>query len=415
MHYYNFDVERSNIGDIDMKRQLFIIISLFWFTQYAYIPYQTPFLSTLGATSEFIGVIVGCYGISQIVFRIPVGIMADSGEFPKPFIVGGFAITFLASSIRFIFCNPNGFLIANFFSGLSCSTWISFIVLFMSLFPLNQQKKASSIATCAQNIGILSAFITGMLVFPILGMKTICLMCIITAIVGTILCCLLPVNCSLHTSALYVVPSAAKHSRKANGNLLKSKLLTVFLNKRLLFFSLLAMIQQGVQASTTMSFTTQIIRNLGASSLIVGLSSVIYMFSSVLCSIFASSQLAAKISIKIWIPFSFGVSVLYCFLVPRSSSIVSLCFLQVLPGLSTGLLLSYLTAEAISGVSNSIKSTTMGVFQSIYAIGLTFFPIAAGLLAEYISIRAAYYCLAFSCIVACVASVAGTIHNVKIY
>ena len=46
----------------------------------------------------------------------------------------------------------------------------------------------------------------------------------------------------------------------------------------------------------------------------------------------------------------------------------------------------------------------MGVFQSIYAIGLASFTIAVGLFAECISMRAAYYCLAFCCIVACIVS-----------
>lgn len=183
-----------------MKRQLFFIITSFGFTQYAYIPYQAPFLSTLRAASRFYRRY--CWLLWHIAnsIQVPVVILADYGKFPKLFIICGCAIAFLASSIRFIFCSPNRFLIANFLSGLSCSTWISFIVLFMNLYFPNQQKKASSIATCAQNIGILSAFITGMLVFPILGMKTICLTCMITATVGTILSCLLPVNYSLHTS-----------------------------------------------------------------------------------------------------------------------------------------------------------------------------------------------------------------------
>ena len=36
-----------------------IIIILFWFAQYVYVPYQTPFLAAINVASSFIGIVVG--------------------------------------------------------------------------------------------------------------------------------------------------------------------------------------------------------------------------------------------------------------------------------------------------------------------------------------------------------------------
>ena len=59
------------------QKILLIIVALFWFAQYVYIPYQTPYLAAISVSTSFIGVIVGSYGISQLALRLPVGILAD--------------------------------------------------------------------------------------------------------------------------------------------------------------------------------------------------------------------------------------------------------------------------------------------------------------------------------------------------
>lgn len=59
------------------KNLLLIIVALFWFAQYVYVPFQTPYLSTMQVSSSMIGIIIGIYGFSQMVLRMPIGIMAD--------------------------------------------------------------------------------------------------------------------------------------------------------------------------------------------------------------------------------------------------------------------------------------------------------------------------------------------------
>ncbi len=56
---------------------LLAVVVLFWFAQYVYIPYQTPFLVEQGVASGVIGTVVGAYGVTQMLFRLPVGVMAD--------------------------------------------------------------------------------------------------------------------------------------------------------------------------------------------------------------------------------------------------------------------------------------------------------------------------------------------------
>ena len=52
----------------------YIIVTLFWFAQYVYIPFQSTYLISIGTISSMVGIIIGAYGITQMLLRLPVGI-----------------------------------------------------------------------------------------------------------------------------------------------------------------------------------------------------------------------------------------------------------------------------------------------------------------------------------------------------
>lgn len=112
--------------------------------------------------------------------------------------------------------------------------------------------------------------------------------------------------------------------------------------------------------TTTMSFTTQIIKNLGTNSMSIGLSSIIYMLLAVCFAKMASSDVCMKLGVRTCITVTFLTTALYCALVPQCSSVYMIFVLQILPGMATGILFSYLTSEAMKYVPQESKSTAMG-------------------------------------------------------
>lgn len=365
----------------DPKTILTISIILFWFAQYVYIPYQTPYLTSIKVSADFIGVVVGAYGISQMLLRLPVGVLADCQNKHKIIIMIGALSSGSASIFRIIFNNGTGFFIANIFSGLASAMWISFMVLFMSFFSKEDQQKATSQIFVANNLGMLVGFITSTIFYDIVGMRVICLFSVIGGILSALFATQLPVG------------KPFENSPKV------SELLKICTQKNLIVFSVLAIVQQGVQMSTTMSFTNQIIKDLGGSSTIVGLSSIIYMCSAVVCSKASSSTFCLKLGPKKCVPFVFITTALYCTIVPMCTEIYQLCILQLLPGLASGLLLSNLTSEAMKYVPLEKKSTAMGFYQAVYALGMTIFPIICGKIADISSMTYAYFFLAIICVI----------------
>ena len=67
-------------------------------------------------STSFIGIIIGSYGISQMVLRLPVGLLADYRNKYKMNMLIGALSSGCASLFRIIFNNEIGFLIGNLFS-----------------------------------------------------------------------------------------------------------------------------------------------------------------------------------------------------------------------------------------------------------------------------------------------------------
>ena len=353
-----------------------ITVTLFWFAQYIYIPYQTMFLTAQGVTGSFIGVIVGAYGISQLILRFPLGLMADLAGRHKYFIVIGGLASGAASLFRGLLPGGLGFLIANLLSGLASSMWISFMVFYTNGFSVKEQQKATSRIIFFNNLGMLLGFITSTLLYDKAGMKTICSL----SLAGGFLAFLFGLTLKETPERREKIP--VKELIKACGG------------TRIWIFALAALIQQGIQLSTTMSFTTQILKDLGASAALVGLASIVYMICAVGFAGFASSRLCAKRGPRFWIPAVFIITAIYCLLVPTVNSIGIIFMLQILPGMSTGILFSYTASEAMKEVPKEKKSTAMGFFQAVYAVGMTLFPVITGNVVAKYSMQAGYFVLA---------------------
>lgn len=359
------------------------IVAFFWFAQYVYVPYQTTYLLLAHISSNLVGAIIGAYGISQLLLRLPVGVLADLSSNHKFFIILGAFLAGAASFIRILLPDEVGFLVANILSGTASATWISFMILYMSFFKKADQTRATSKIIMANNTGMLLGFVTSTFLYDIVGMMVICAFSLGAGLIACLLSFFL---------------QTTKPEKRPNIRVIE--LLQVIKDKNLLLYSCLALVQQGVQMSTTMSFTNQIIKELGATNMEIGFSSIIYMLSAVFFAKLASTKFLELLSKKQWIYSSFLLLGIYCLLVPQSSSILIVCLLQLIPGVGTGILFSLITSEALQSVPMQKRSTAMDFFQAVYAVGMTAFPIISGSIYEHLSMKAAFIFLAGTCFTA---------------
>ncbi len=368
--------KRNLRSDAAQEILLLIIVTLFWFSQYVYVPYQATYLSSIGVIPSLVGIVVGAYGLSQLILRMPVGLMVDKRGKHRIFIIVGVLSTGIASLFRISFPNEFGFLIANLFSGLAAAMWISFMTLFFTYFDKKELQKASGMILGANNVGILLGFVTGTLLNEHFGMRLLCLLSSAAAIPSFLLAL-----CIKEPRVDFKTPPFRE-------------LIQVYTDKRLIVFALLALVQQGIQASTAMAFTAQVAQARGANGVQIGLCSIIFILAAVVSAYFAASKMAQKRGAPFWIPVIMVCLAAYCLLIPNLPTVEWIYFAQILSGLSAGLLFSFCTSEAMKNIPQGKTATATGFYQAIYAFGITTLPILTGAVADALNIRGAFYVLA---------------------
>ena len=131
-------------------RLLFFSVFLFWFSVYTYPSFLSTYaVDGLGAAKVMAGMIVGSYGLTQMVLRIPLGIASDLLKKRKLFVMIGFGLSIAASSglSAVALCAGDGnvpewlaaaALLFRGISGMTAATWVNFTVLYSSSYQGDQ-------------------------------------------------------------------------------------------------------------------------------------------------------------------------------------------------------------------------------------------------------------------------------------
>jgi MFS family permease len=94
----------------------YLCTMLLWGAVYIYMPILSSYAKFVSGSLQAAGLVMGAYGLSQIILRIPLGVWSDRTRRRKPFILLGFLFDGLA----------------NLGLILSGSTWMLFLSVFTS-------------------------------------------------------------------------------------------------------------------------------------------------------------------------------------------------------------------------------------------------------------------------------------------
>lgn len=384
---------------MSQNTKLLVIIALFWFAQYIYVPNTAPYLLAQKVTADFVGIIVGVYGGVQMSLRFPMGILADWLGKHKLIIIVGCAFSGGASVVRILESTGNGFLIANIMSGVASSLWVSFMLLSTKYITPDRMQTQIGYLFAANNFGIMLAFITSAVCFEGFGMDFLCLCSALSGALAMLLAMSLkeddPAYAHLHE------PPESKHRP------LVADLVKVAKRKRIWFFAFLASIQQGVTMTTIMSFSNEAALRIGGSSYEMGLMTIVFILFNVISSYYSGKPPFTRISQGFLVSSALFMLAAYCFLSVMVTHIYLLIIIQVFLGWSFGFVFTIATSEAIVGIEHYRRSSAIGLFQALFAIGMTTVPIIAGRIIELDDgdLKAAFFFQGWLCLIAFVATV----------
>ncbi len=340
----------------------------FWLAIYIYAPVFGVYLQEIGFSFSSIGIVLGAYGITQILLRFPLGILSDFLQsVRKQLFVGGFLMTLLSSLLLVYFESFTIVLIARLLAGVTASMWVMATVLYSQYFS---EDRASNAMGIMQFVTVATQFfsmaVSGWLVH-MFGWEFPFWMGAGASILGIFFAC----NIKEIEAASFSKPKNIWNHVTETVKIPHLKMLT--------FLSLMA---HAVLFITIFGFSP-----LYAASLGIKEQSFIWLT----CAFFVPHALASLSLVfyqlnkrynKVVLAACFIISAVFLIGVPFSSSLASLSIMHVFIGLALGFIFPVLLSEVVLASPASYKMSAMGFFQSFYALGIFLGPVAAGIIAE---------------------------------
>ena len=352
-------------------------VFLFWFSVYTYPSFLTTYATnTLGATKVLAGMIVGSYGLTQMILRIPLGILSDILKKRKLFVMIGFGLSIVASGglalVALIAGKENvpeglayAAMIFRGISGMTAATWVTFSVLYSSSYKGAEVQAAMSRIVVPQTGSQIVAMLLGAQLAGNFGEIWAFLLATAAGVAGLI------------------VMSRVQEQVPTGEPMTVRGFLEVAKNRELITGTLLATIYQLVVWATVQGFVQNWARDvIGFTTAQLGFLSVANLLPNTILSRFSGTVFAPKFGRKTVLLAGFLCLAGACFLYPKTNSMLSLLLVQALLGSGVGLIMPLTMASAIETVPNAKRGAAMGIYQAIYGAGMFLGPVIAGAVIE---------------------------------
>ncbi len=342
---------------------LLTIVTLFWFAQYVFVPFLSPHLTALGFSASLAGVVMGAYGMSQLILRIPISVGEDVSGRHKAFIIAGLAVMMIAVGIPLLSSAPAAYLISRTLTGVAASTWVSYTAAFTQDAHDVKQRMGRLIA--ANNLGVLLSYMAGAWIYRLADMNGLFVASAASAAAALLL-------------ALRWKPSAAATVKRFDARMLCG----VMTNRHLLRCALMMALGQVVVFATSSSFVSNYAREMGADSTMLSTIAAAFNALGVITSWAYARGVLRRMSERGQLMLAFALLALYCALLPLCAAPWHIALVQMVGGAARSILYTLLMAIAPREIPAEAKTTATGVFQSVYSLGMTAGPVMMGTLLD---------------------------------
>jgi MFS family permease len=347
-----------------VKRILIAVTAFFWFSMYTYVPILAPYAQSLGATYDMVGLIIGSYGLTQLLLRIPIGVFSDAWGSRKFFVVVGIALASLSSFGMWLFPVAGALLLFRGLAGVAASTWVDYTVLYASYFPAKEAPKAMGYINAVNNFGQVAAMLSGGYIAQHIGMTSTFILGAIAGSIGIVL-------------SLFVRDEHMP-SKAINMDILMEALH----DHQLLCLSGLGIVLQTITFVTVFGFLPIVAQHLGASIFELGLVTTMTLVPSIFSAALSGAFFSKHFGERVTLVCGLFITALSCIVIPFISSLSLLYISQAIGGFARGLVLPLLMGLSIKNFSGDKRSTAMSVFQAVYGLGMFGGPVLAGVLSN---------------------------------
>ncbi|MCR2822474.1 MFS transporter [Lederbergia panacisoli] len=364
------------------KVLFYFVTMMYWFSMYTYVPILSPYVEHLGGSIFMIGLVVGSYGFTQLLVRIPLGIWSDAIGKRKLFIIAGIACAVLSSIGLAMTTNVWAIFGFRSLAGVAAASWVAFTVLFASYFEPDEAPKAMGLISFYTSIGQMAATTLGGFLAEYISWTAPFYAGAFVGLLGLLL-------------ALKIVEMPAEDRKPVE----IKELVKMGGEKLLLFVSLMAIIVQCITFTTMFGFTPLHAVSLGASNGDLSILTLLSTLPNAIAGYMSGTFFVRKFGEKRTILIGFLAAGLCTVLLPFTNSLLLLIITQAFNGFAQGLMFPVLMGLAIQSVSEERRASAMGFFQAIYSLGMFGGPFIAGWIGELASLATGFIiigCLSFA-------------------
>lgn len=286
------------------RMAIFYIVTMFyWFSTYTYVPLLSPYV-TVGGSLAMSGIIVGSYGFSQMLVRIPLGVWSDRIGTRKPFIIGGVAVGTL-SSLGFALTHSLwAALVFRLLAGVAAASWVVFTVLYASYHSPESAPKAMGVISFFTSIGQLLATTLGGIVAQHNGWHAAFWLAVIGGVIGTIF------------------SFGIRDNPPVDGTkgINPKELITVGRDKIVIGVSILAVLAQVITFSTMFGFSPTQATHLGANKIDLSVLTLVTTLPNAIASLYSGGALSRKLGERNVVVIGFIIAAIFTAMIPAVHS-----------------------------------------------------------------------------------------------
>ncbi|NJN94051.1 MAG: MFS transporter [Anaerolineales bacterium] len=360
---------------------LYIVVAfLYWVSLYLYIPTLPTYVQSKVTDLATVGVILSMYGLWQALVRLPIGIAADWLGWRKPFIVVCLSMSALGAWLIAQADSANGLLAGRAVTGLAAGTWVPLVAVFSSQFPAAEAVRATAILMFVSSLARMTGTgLTGSL-NEWGGYSLAFFLAAGVAILAILL--VLPIREPRRPS---VQPALGSTGR-------------LITRKDVLLPALLAAVSQYADWGITFSFMPILAKTLGGTGTTQSMMLSMHLGVIALGNL-AASALANRVGSRQLVYLSFGLQAVGIGIAALAPSLAVLFVAQFCLGLAQGINNPVLMGLSIRYVSDTERTTAIGLHQSVYASGMFAGPWLSGILADALGLRPMFGVTAGACLV----------------
>jgi MFS family permease len=337
---------------------------LFWASLYTYVPILPAYVERLGGSLGVVAWIVGAYGLTQLAFRIPLGVWSDRVGARKPFVLVGLVAAMVSGIGMAIARSPVLLFVFRALAGTAAATWGLLTVLFSGYFAPPNPHRAMTIMQVASAVAQILAALLGGWVASYWGWAA--------AFYAGAALALLGLGC------MATVPDEARV--EVRPRITAVTVLRIVRDRVVAGASIAAALGQFGFWVTVNGFTPIYAVRLGAAPDTLGVLAMVSLIPYAAAPILGDALLVLRWRERHVVPIGFLVVAVTTFAIPFIHSIPLLMLSQAIGGAGRGLVFPALMSCTIEAVAPGERATAMGVFQATYALGMTMGPWIAGAL-----------------------------------